>query len=554
MSTKTCSRLVGLSAPGLWWLMTLGVAEAAAQPQSVDPPSSSPRETPTEASPPVVLLLHDGRILEGELSEDGNQWVLRQKAGTLRLARKQVEGVFDSIVAIYRHKLERVAEDDPDEHRKLANWCLSYKLTAEARTELEHVLALNPNDRQAKAQLFNLKASETRQAQAAADAEASRRDEGLVRTAAQKTGDGIGLDRRAVTAGPPTIFDLPPALAVKRYQEFALAVHPELQKRCVGCHNERSTLPFQLVKASTSRDQMNELILRTNLEATLVLVDRDDPARSPLLVASVLPHKGLNQSILGGTNHPTYRAFAQWVAGVSTPHPQFEASPLSSGLVQPGASAGSGAVVPTAGGGFASQRGTAPAAEAPMPTLTPTPPSTGVPVGNSPTPSLSKRSRATEVRTGQIQHPSVPSGTEFPTPMTAGGPAPGPAGARPAQAAPGAVPGLPTLPGTPAATPGMPPLPAPNPVAGQPRPGGTPAAITMPPATVPGTGTPAQPGAPAGPGGNPALLPMADPTRPDPKNLYPPEFDKTKTSKKSLINLDALDKFMRRDAGSNPKP
>ena len=51
--------------------------------------------------------------------------------------------------------------------------------------------------------------------------------------------------------GLPVIFDLPPALAVKRADEFARDVHPVLQTACARCHNEQLPGQFQLIEVKT---------------------------------------------------------------------------------------------------------------------------------------------------------------------------------------------------------------------------------------------------------------------------------------------------------------
>ncbi len=496
MSTSSLLRSgrAGLLATGLCCFSGL----AYASPTQDTVPAAAPAAGPSDQ----VVLLTDGRVLTGELAEDGKNYVLKQKAGTLRLARKQVEGTFDSIAAIYKHKVEQIADDDPDEHRKLANWCLGHKLNAEARVELKRVLSLAPTDRQAKAQLFNLEASEARTAQAATRPEAGRIDEGLVRTAAQMPG------ARSAATGPPLIFDLAPPLALKRYQEFALTVHPELQKRCAGCHHESSGLPFQLVRAATTREQMNDLVLRTNLDATLALIDREDPSRSPFLVASVLPHKGLNRPILNGTTNSTYRAFAQWTGSLATTPAPLD--PAAEGAA--------------ARGGFGSQRAR-PGQDTNLPPLNPTPPSTSAieRIPEDQRNAAASRRRVQELEANG-QAPGVPANAQFPSPFTTTG--------RPGTSAS-------TSPGT------MPPLPSPNPIAGGP--------------VKPGNQNDPRPGSERlDPATNPALAPVANPLNPDPKSLYPPEFDKpkdqekAKTKGKTGLNLDLLDKFLK--GGTTPAP
>ncbi|MFO0956707.1 MAG: hypothetical protein U0800_04470 [Isosphaeraceae bacterium] len=483
------NRLVGLTAPGLFGLVTLGITQAA--PQQLGP--ASPPTAPAvdgEVEPPIqFVLLTDGRILSGEVQTEGNQTIVKQKGGSLRLTKRQLEGTFDSLAAIYRYKVDRIADDDPEEHLKLANWCISQKLEAEARAELKQVLAMEPGNRQAKAQLFNLEASEARQAQA--KAVAPRRDGSVQRTSAD-----AGRNR-AAPLGPPPIFDLPPAATLKRYQEFALTVHPELQRRCASCHHESSALAFQLVRAATPREQMNEMLLRTNLESALALIDRADPDRSPLLSAAVLPHQG--RSILGSPNHPTYRAWTQWISGIVEP----PMSPIAS-------QAGGQGVHAT--GGFGSRRA---AGSMAVPSVADVPMEPSV--LDAQVQAAASKVRRQEIDTGQVRHPDVPGSAQFPTP------------------------GIPTTRSGLGA--GTIPLPAVNPKAPARSNAGSPQGLP-----------PLPPGIIIDPDADPGLKPLADPRRPDPKELYPAEFDKKKPAVKSRVNLDALEQYMKPGAASSQAP
>ena len=87
----------------------------------------------------------------------------------------------------------------------------------------------------------------------------------------------------------PIVFDLPPSLAVKRTEEFARYVHPVLQVYCARCHNESYDGDFRLVQFKTKLDRTKDAALRANLDATLKLIDRENPPRSELLASSLQP-------------------------------------------------------------------------------------------------------------------------------------------------------------------------------------------------------------------------------------------------------------------------
>ena len=157
MSPKTFSIAAGLAALGLAW-------KCAARRRG---PNRRPRWKPTghraaAESSERVLLLYDGRILRGKLTETDDGYLLAQKLGELRIRRRDVEKIFDSLQNVYQYKAERLPQGDPEEHLKFAQWCFMEKLEPEARTELKKVLELQPDSRQARAMLFSIDAAAER--------------------------------------------------------------------------------------------------------------------------------------------------------------------------------------------------------------------------------------------------------------------------------------------------------------------------------------------------------------------------------------------------------
>src|SRR5688572_9582949 len=121
MSPKTNLLTAGLTALGLCGFVAPRVAIPAEPPPSGLSPAKAPSPTPT------VLLLSNGRVLTGPISEDVSNYVIKQGANDLRYPRRDVQGAFLSIEDAYRHKLAQVPERDPDEQLKLARWCMSMK-------------------------------------------------------------------------------------------------------------------------------------------------------------------------------------------------------------------------------------------------------------------------------------------------------------------------------------------------------------------------------------------------------------------------------------------
>ena len=308
MSPLNTSIAVGLAALGLTGTSMHGVAGGAEAPN----PATAEASAPTES----VLLLYNGNVVSGIVARDGTNFVLRQRLGTLTFPRREVECVRGSLREIYLYKLERLAEFDPDEHMKLARWCLHQKLNADARERLASVVELSPGHREAQAMITSIDAHAEREAQ---------HDPGIE----QVGGGAIGVDRpselnpavlqgarrpsNVAALGQPAIFDLPPAVAVRRTQDFAQFVHPVLQKQCAKCHNERSAGSFQLIQARTTRELVDPLIVRSNMEAALTLVDPENLKQSLLLTSALLPHPPQNQPILISPKTQSYQNLSTWV-------------------------------------------------------------------------------------------------------------------------------------------------------------------------------------------------------------------------------------------------
>lgn len=317
MSPKNSILTVGLTALGLF-----GYAATRAAYSGAPVPPSGPVPVAAPASPetPSVLLLTNGRLLQGPITRDQDHYVISQNGGEIRFHKDQVEDVFTSVVDVYKYKLAQIPVNDPDEHMKLARWCLGQNLTAEARTELKSVLTVSPSSNDAKLMLSSINASEARAAAR------PRVDPGLVQTRAEMPD---GLDRSAARpaeidanvlrraskefggVGLPVIFDLPPGIAVKRAQQFTNVVHTVLQDSCAKCHNEKYEGNFQLVQVKRRRD-LSADVIRANLDATLKLIDPENPGRSELLSSTLLPH-GLSQKpIFRGSNDPRFQIISAW--------------------------------------------------------------------------------------------------------------------------------------------------------------------------------------------------------------------------------------------------
>jgi len=297
----------------MWFVPALAAGDDLGQPSATEPANIRTGKVT------AFVLLSDGRLIKGTLSEEDSMVIVTQPIGSMRFPKKRIEKLFNSMQEVYRYKLEQLPENDFDERMKLARWCLEHQMDAEAKEQLQAILTLDPKHPHAKAMLTSLDAQarpstnkrdpdvkqiSIEQSRSIPEEHPGSLDASIINGARM----GMGI------SGIPVVFDLPPSLAVKRTEEFARYVHPVLQTYCARCHNDRYEGKFQLIQMKTKQDRTLDT-MRVNLDATLKLIDRQNPSRSELLASSLRPHgHGPNtRPIFQGSNNTAYQILAKWV-------------------------------------------------------------------------------------------------------------------------------------------------------------------------------------------------------------------------------------------------
>jgi hypothetical protein len=310
MSPKNPIIKAGLAALGLLWnSATTAEGQDALAPPNL--PAPSIEQAPSNAPAFAVLLLSNGRVQQGKVSVDksGQFYLLHQKGGEIRFPLKDVERRFDSMGDLYQYKVASLPARDPDERMKLAQWCLLYQLNAEAREQLQALLEIDPGSQTAQRMMASLDATIDRPSGRDPAVKAASVDVEMAPTARPRTRP----------TGPIVIFDLPPATANRRATEFAWYIHPILQQSCASCHNENYRGEFQLFAGKSRRDWTPDVI-RSNLDATLRYVDRNNPTQSDILAYAVNPH-GTNDGrpIFHGANDKRQRDLILWLSSLKPP-------------------------------------------------------------------------------------------------------------------------------------------------------------------------------------------------------------------------------------------
>ncbi|WP_165229955.1 hypothetical protein [Aquisphaera insulae] len=334
---------------------------------------ASAKESAAPASPAAgtdpkaaqVALLVDGKVVRGVITEEGRNVVVSQPIGSKKYPKSRIEKIFDTMEEAYAYKVAQLPEEDFDERIKLARWCLVQNMEPRAREQLRAILDQSPDHKEAKAMITMLDQAQARAGMAKQDPEIQQAGAVQVQPGEAGAGRPDALDpsvlaraRRGMgISDMPVVFDLPQAQAVKAAVEFSKFVHPVLQKSCARCHNsDRYEGSFQLIEFKTKLDSTPEA-LRSNLDATLKLIDRESPARSELLSSTLRAHgSGPNpRPIFQGSNDMSYRILAAWAN-------KLQAKPDRNSAAGGDGAVAAGLAAPAGGGdaqgeGFASQRG-----------------------------------------------------------------------------------------------------------------------------------------------------------------------------------------------------
>ncbi len=235
------------------------------------------------------LLLTDGRLIKGIVTDEGAIYRVAQPVGTMQFPKRTVEGVFDTLRDAYAYRVQQLPERDADERLKLARWCLNLGLRNEAREQLTAVTAVNTHHSQARAMLFSMEQSAALIAQRGRDSEVKQASaQSTVENRPSPLDSAVieGAQRKLNIGGMPVIFDLPTPLAIKRVHEFKNFINPILQAYCVRCHDGHYDGEYQLVPMKSRADHTADGY-RANLDATLRLIDPESPAKSELLTSTL---------------------------------------------------------------------------------------------------------------------------------------------------------------------------------------------------------------------------------------------------------------------------
>lgn len=254
------------------------------------PPGSATE--PLLGSRPGVALLHNGHVLEGRISREGNQIVVSLgDKGELRLAESRVRMICANLREAYQVQRQQVDPTSPEGHVELARWCLRHGLFVLAAAEVERARQLDPSA-------------------VGLDSTAQQIELASRGPATQSVSSAPHDPAKPVVASQPVVEHLPE----EAIEQFTSHVQPLLLNRCAtaGCHGPVAESTYQLQRSVGLRSLLRQTTM-ANLHATLRTIDRQTPVESPLLKMARSDHAQSGQPVFAPHESDLYQQLEDWV-------------------------------------------------------------------------------------------------------------------------------------------------------------------------------------------------------------------------------------------------
>ncbi len=245
------------------------------QPIAVDEPTAESKTEPTTG----CVVLGDGRVFQGELTELAAGYQVQTHNGALVLQFSQVRTVAPTLAQAYQQLRESYDKPTASDHLDLGLWCQQNQLYEEASAEAQAALTLQPARKEA---LSLLQKAET----------------ALGHTELPKTPNAPNIVPRLVAGGA--------VVSTATQVEFSQHIQRLALNKCGngGCHGASALSSFKIQQGVRAD---------LNLAAILKYVDIENPELSPLLVRARTadgPHNGLFR---GASGTEQYDRLLKWV-------------------------------------------------------------------------------------------------------------------------------------------------------------------------------------------------------------------------------------------------
>lgn len=265
-------------------------------------------ETARAAETSSYVLLHNGGVIAGRVTETLDQVFIAIDTGEIRLKRRDVRCVCTSLDEAYRYRRGDIQANDLEGTLDLVAWCIEQRLLGYAAENLQAAMSLNP--RHARLPILERRLAHARGVSRASQPEAV--DHAAEAEAAISNEPAIpSLERRIAEARQGVApINIPP----EAISDFTARIQPLLLNTCTagGCHGPASNASLKLERVA-GRSATRQATM-ANLSRVLGYVDADFPRNSQLLTAPSQPGHGRNGlTVFGPRNERAYLELENWI-------------------------------------------------------------------------------------------------------------------------------------------------------------------------------------------------------------------------------------------------
>jgi len=303
------------------WCLGLGVWLAAGQPSGAQAPAVA------TTAPNTVLVLRNGRTIEGRVAPAGEYYYVGVPGGKLRIRADQVELWCRDLEEGYQQKQAAVHPGRIEDHLRLARWCLRQKLYGHVAEELSAARSIDPTHptiEYLRRQMATAATPPPPPAEPAAVTEKSK--------------------AKKKPAGPTSeqLDAMIEELPSDSVETFTRSIQPLLVNSCgsAACHGPGSESAFELRRIPLGRPA-SRLTTQQNLHEAIEWIDRLKPGSSPLLNQPAGPHGPAKSPIFSKAQAAQYGRLAAWVDSLAEGRPEpLDPMPASDGgMIANGATA-----------------------------------------------------------------------------------------------------------------------------------------------------------------------------------------------------------------------
>lgn len=236
-------------------IVLAGLQTAIAQSGFIGPSGSSVNQRSALAPGERVLVLRTGRVMKGRIKKISTGWLVSTDRGKAVIPFEQVHFDSDDLNQAYLRLRIQNGRPTVASHLRLAEWCLSQNILAEAARELRDALKKDPANETARLMLNRV------------DNEIRRRTP--PEPESEKPTDVVILTERAAEVADTEVRSLA-GLSPESAREFVASIQPLLLNKCgnARCHGTAAKNDFKLTRLRSGASN-SRIVSEKNLAAVL---------------------------------------------------------------------------------------------------------------------------------------------------------------------------------------------------------------------------------------------------------------------------------------------